>query len=106
MGNQDRGGGVAIFPRLVITAGHVLGGRPSADSVSFQTLAGHLVHAMGSVQFIDGRDAATLGLAADVAWSRLAVIAEGERWHASSTGRANDPVLTGTVTQAGLAYRG
>ena len=102
VGTEDQGAGVAVYPRLVITAGHVVTSRPPEVSVAFRTQAERLVPAVGSVRFIDGRDAAAFGLADDVAWSRLTGAADGEPWSVSATGRRNDPVLTGLVTRASL----
>jgi hypothetical protein len=67
LGTEDQGAGVAVYPRLVITAGHVVTSRPPEVSVAFRTQVERLVPAVGSVRFIDGRDAAAFGLADDVA---------------------------------------
>jgi hypothetical protein len=102
VGSHDKGAGIAVYPRLVITASHVVGGRQQDVPVTFKTEEERLVPAVGAVRFVEGRDAAALGLADDVAWSRLAVATDGDRWWVNATGRGNDPALTGVVTRADL----
>ena len=106
VGGKDKGAGIAVRPRLVITAGHVVGGGgPDGQAdvpVSFKTLDGHQVDATLPVRFAKDLDAAALDLAEDAAWSQVANARTGGRWSASPTGVSNDPVLTGTITAIGM----
>jgi predicted ATPase len=102
VGGVDNGGGVAVAPRLVLTARHVLGAVPEGTPVTFRTAAGDPVPVEPPIGLADGVDAAVLRLARDVAWSQVATAKAGDPWSADPTGVSNDPLLTGTVTATAL----
>jgi hypothetical protein len=99
---RDKGGGTAIYPQVAITAGHVIAGTPPDVPVVFKTKAEQLVPATNGIHFVEGRDAAVIGLANKVAWSPIDRAVEGQRWSVGATGLKNDPWLTGVVTKTGL----
>jgi hypothetical protein len=102
VGGVDRGAGVAVGSRLVLTARHVVGtGKPDVPII-FKTLDGHHIDVSSPILFAKGQDAAALKLAEDVAWSPAANAKAAEPWSVRPTGRSNDPVLTGTITAIGL----
>ena len=102
VGTTDKGAGVAVGSRLVLTASHVVAGGQPGGPISFKTFDGRLVDVIAPVRFAEGLDAAALDLADDVAWSQVANAKAGDRWSAAPTGASNDPILTGTVTAIGL----
>lgn len=99
IGSQDKGGGTAIFPRLVITADHVVAGTRLGAPVFFKTGAERLVPAVKRIQSAEGRDAAAVGLDEDVVWSPTRSAEDGQRWWVDATGLKNDPLLTGWITK-------
>ena len=99
---RDAGAGVAVGPRLVVTAGHVVRNWQPGVPVAFRVLDGPAVDVVPPVRPAAGLDAAALDLAGDVAWQQAARAGAGDRWWANRTGAPNDPVLTGTVTATGL----
>jgi hypothetical protein len=54
------------------------------------------------IRYVEGRDAAAIGLADEVAWSPVSMAVEGQRWSVGATGLKNDPWLTGLITKADL----
>jgi len=99
IGSQDKGGGTAIFPRLVITAGHVIAGTQPGAPVFFKTQAERLVPAVERIGFVEGRDAAAIGLDDEVVWSPTRLAEDDQRWWVGATGLKNDPLLTGRITK-------
>lgn len=93
----DGGGGFALKPRVVVTAGHVvrerdptaLRYRPSAEAEEIPVI---------SVNVIDELDIAMLGLQADAPVVHGASTAvENERFSIDAGPRPNDPRLTGVI---------
>ena len=99
---RDAGAGVAVGPRLVLTAGHVVRNWQPGVPVAFRVLDGPAVDVFPPVRPAAGLDAAALDVAGDVAWQQAARAGAGDRWWANRTGGPNDPVLTGTITATGL----
>jgi hypothetical protein len=102
VGLSDKGAGVALGPRLVLTAGHVAKSGQADASLVFKTWEGQEVPVIPPIRFAKGLDAAALKLAEDVTCSKVAKASEGERWLVNATGASNDPVLTGAITAIGL----
>lgn len=102
VGGVDKGAGVAVGPRHVLTAGHVVGGGQEGMPVSFKPLARDAVPVTPPIRLAERLDAAALDLADAVAWSPVSNAREGERWFVNATGASNDPVLTGAITAIGV----
>ena len=93
----DLGAGVAVGPRLVLTARHVAERGRAGTLLGFETASG-TVEVLSPIRFGDRMDAAALDLAGDVDWLRAADARSRGRWYAKPTGISNDPVLDGIVT--------
>lgn len=102
VGGRDKGGATAIYPQVAITAGHVIAGTQPDVPVVFKTQGQQLVRAVKGIRYLEGRDAAAIGLADEVAWSPVRTAVAGQRWSVGATGLKNDPWLTGVITKADL----
>jgi hypothetical protein len=97
IGGRDCGAGVAISPRIAITAYHVI--RKSADQLIEFSIADYKRFQVERFQADEERDIAALYFSEVIDdWLPVSTPAIGAKWRATSAPPGNDPVLTGTVT--------
>jgi hypothetical protein len=92
---EDAGGGVAIAPRTVLTAAHVVRGRTSED-VHFNLRNNS--YAVRAFRYSEDLDAAVLELDREVpSYSRLAHAWPGDQWEIAIPPTLSDPDLSGVI---------
>jgi tetratricopeptide (TPR) repeat protein len=97
---RDGGGGFALEPRVVVTAGHVVGDR-HAPVIRYRASDGDEEIQVASVQGLGELDVAVLRLESDVpVVLRAGAAAEDERFAIDARPRSNDPRLTGVIRAA------
>ena len=102
IGGKDAGAGVAVGPRTVVTASHVLGRRPD-HRVEYHLAGGRVFPVEAETQADESLDAAALRVAEDLGdWLPVAAAVEGGHWVVDSPPPGNDPALTGTISKVGL----
>ena len=102
IGGEDAGAGVALGPRTVVTASHVLGRRAN-HPVDYQAADGTVIPVDAETEADESLDAAALRLAEDLdEWLPVAAAVEGGDWVVDSPPPGNDPTLTGTISKVGL----
>ncbi len=98
---KDAGAGVALGPRSVVTASHVLGRRVE-HLVSYRLANGRTIPVEVELQVDESLDAAALRLAEDLGeWLPMGAAVEGADWVVDSPPPGNDPSLTGTISKVG-----
>src|SRR5262249_43960005 len=99
----DFGGGVAVTPRCVVTAMHVISDRP-AEQLLFRTESGMSI-GITRVERAPELDAAILYLERDAPdWLPARPAFDGDRWRAASP-PGEGAALTGDITRASIEYR-
>jgi hypothetical protein len=102
IGGKDAGAGVALGPRTVVTASHVLS-RRADHRVEYHLAGGRVIPVEAETQADESLDAAALRLAEDLGeWLPVAAAVEGGDWVVDSPPPGNDPALTGTINKVGL----
>jgi hypothetical protein len=102
VGGRDAGAGVALGPRTVVTASHVLARRAGLP-VAYQPADGGAVAVEAEAMVDVTLDAAALRLGEDLGgWLPVAPAVEGDDWVVESPPPGNDPTLSGTISDAGL----
>lgn len=96
---QDKGGGCALTPEIVVTAAHVVRTAGPDSRVTFAA-AGREAIAVESIERDIGLDLAALRLAESVVPSYVCDAALHDRWEVSAPPHGRDAFLTGTVDVA------
>lgn len=102
IGGKDAGAGVALGPRTVVTANHVLE-RRGDHRVEYHLAAGRVIPVEAETQADESLDVAALRVAEDLGeWLPVTAAVEGGHWLVDSPPPGNDPALTGTISKVGL----
>ena len=96
---QDKGGGCALAPEIVVTAAHVVRAAGPDSRVTFAA-AGREAIAVESIERDIGLDLAALRLTESVVPSYVCDAAVHDRWEVSAPPHGRDAFLTGTVDVA------